>query len=205
MIGSLRKGSRLCAGVCALLAVVLFVPFMAQAQRGAMDEIELVAASALEVLRGDGTQKAKREQIERIADQHFAFATIAKLSLGRGWRDFSAAQREEYVQLFRTFLARRYGSQLDRFSGEDVAVLSERPEPRGDVTVRTELIRPTGDRVSVDYRLRLYEGEWRIIDVTIEGVSLVGSFRSQFREVLKDGGPQALLQQLREKNASVNG
>ncbi len=205
MIGMLRMRGRLRASVCALLVVACFVPFVAQAQRGAMDEIELVAASALDVLRGDGTRAAKREEIVRIADEHFAFATIAKLSLGRGWRDFSTEQRDEYVQLFRIFLAQRYGTQLDRFSGEDVAVLSERPEPRGDATVRTELIRPTGDRVRVDYRLRQYDGNWRIIDVTIEGVSLVGSFRSQFREVLKDGGPQALLQQLREKNASENG
>ncbi len=192
--------------MCVLIAMACLAPGFARSEGGtAIGEIELVAASPLQVLRGDGTREAKREEIERLADEHFAFATIAKLSLGRDWRDFSTEERDEYVQLFRIFLAQRYGSQLDRFSGEDVAILGERPEPRGDVTVRTELIRPTGDRVSVDYRLRQYDENWRIIDVTIESVSLVGSFRSQFHEVLKDGGPQALLQQLREKNASKDG
>ncbi len=196
-----RRGMRL--WMCVLVTAAVLAPSLARAEGGAIGEIEKVAASTLDVLRSDDPREAKREEIEQIADRHFAFATIAKLSLGRGWRDFSTEEREEYVQLFRIFLAQRYGTQLDRYSGEEVEVLGERSEPRGDMSVQTELIRPTGDRISVEYRLRQYDGNWRIIDVTIEGVSLVGSFRSQFREVLKDGGPQALLEQLREKNASA--
>ncbi len=198
-----REGRGVRIWICALVTAALLAPSSTRAEGGAIGEIEKVAASTLEVLRSDDTRDAKREEIEQIANQHFAFATIAKLSLGRGWRDFSPEQRDEYVQLFRIFLAQRYGTQLDRYSGEEVTVLGERPEPRGDMSVHTELIRPTGDRIRVDYRLRQYDGSWRIIDVTIEGVSLVGSFRSQFREVLKNGGPQALIEQLREKNASA--
>ncbi len=205
MNDTLRKHGVSLVAMALLVATICLSPGFARSEGGAIDEIELVAASALNVLRGDGSEDAKREEIERIADQHFAFTTIAKLCLGRSWREFSAEERQEYVQLFRVFLAQRYGTQLDRYSGEEVTVLGEQSEPRGDMTVHTELIRPTGDRISIDYRLRKYDADWRIIDVTIEGVSLVSSFRSQFREVLKDGGPQALIQQLRDKNDSAKG
>ena len=55
--------------------------------------------------------------------------------------------------------------------------------------------------VQLDYRLRQRDGRWRVIDVVIEGISLVANFRSQFREVLSRKGPEALIRQLYKKNA----
>jgi phospholipid transport system substrate-binding protein len=53
----------------------------------------------------------------------------------------------------------------------------------------------------VEYRLRSRAGTWRVIDVKIEGISLVSNYRDQFHEVLSRGGPDQLLAQLRERNA----
>jgi phospholipid transport system substrate-binding protein len=57
------------------------------------------------------------------------------------------------------------------------------------------------DGVELDYRLRQRDGEWKVIDVVIEGVSLIANFRSQFREVVGQKGPDGLLEQMRAKNA----
>jgi phospholipid transport system substrate-binding protein len=53
----------------------------------------------------------------------------------------------------------------------------------------------------VDYRMRKQDEDWKIIDVVIEGISLVANFRDQFRDVMGREGPSALLTKLREKNA----
>jgi phospholipid transport system substrate-binding protein len=80
----------------------------------------------------------------------------------------------------------------------------ERQEQRDDVTVQTKILRGGGsDDVLVDYRLRkTADGQWKIIDVIVEGVSLVSNFRSQFQDIVANGGPDRLLSLLKEKNAS---
>jgi phospholipid transport system substrate-binding protein len=173
-----------------------------ESQTAAFYQVEQIAQSVLQVLESDASHEQKHKKITRIADENFAFDTIAKLSLARNWRNFSPAEQEEFVVLFREFLAKRYGGQFDTYDGDTVSLVGERTEPRGDQTVQTELIRVTGVKVAIDYRMRQREGKWQVIDVTIEGVSLVSSFRSQFRDILKTGTPQDLLSQLREKNAT---
>jgi len=170
-------------------------------ETSAREQVQIVIDRALSVLQSDQPMDVKREKVEKVADEYFDFETIAKLSLARNWRNFSPEQRVDFVKSFRTFLSRRYGNELDRYSGERVEIVGEREEPRGDRTVLTELMRPTGQVFRVDYRMRQRKpGKWEVIDVTIEGVSLVGSFRSQFDEILKTGTTEELIQKLKSKN-----
>ena len=67
--------------------------------------------------------------------------------------------------------------------------------------MKTKIVRGGGNDILVDYRLRQRDGTWKIIDVVIEGVSLVSNFRSQFQDILGSGAPDKLLQVLRDKNA----
>jgi len=84
-----------------------------------------------------------------------------------------------------------------------VQITGDRDEGRGDWTVQTKIIRPQGGAdILVDYRLRQIDGNWKVIDLIIERVSLVSNFRSQFQEVMANGGIEKLLQLLREKNAA---
>jgi len=141
------------------------------------------------------------QQIEEIAYVRFDFPTVSRLVLGRGWKEFSPEQREEFVEQFKIQLSRSYGTRITRYDQEEVTILGERAEPRGDVTVKTRIAGGTADGILVDYRLRKKDGPWLVIDVIIEGVSLVSSYRSQFKEILGHGDPSELLKQLREKNA----
>ena len=132
----------------------------------------------------------------------FDMRTMSRLILARNWKRFSDEQREEYVREFKRYLANNYGSRIDRYDQEEVEILGERQEPRGDVTVRTRIVGGDFENATVDYRMRKRGGSWKIIDVIIEGISLVSNFRDQFKAVLARGGPEHLLEQLREKNAS---
>src|SRR5690606_3740746 len=102
-------------------------------------------------------------------------------------------------------LSNTYGKNVDSYRNEVVKILGTRDEARGDVTVQTTIERGGKGDVFVDYRLRKIGGQWRIIDVVIERVSLVSNFRSQFQEVIAQGGPEQLISSLKQKNAKGEG
>ena len=145
---------------------------------------------------------AKIERLQAMLDARSDFDSIAKLVLAQHYRTFSDAQKKDFEVLLHRYLTNTYGKQIDDYGSETVTVRGGRPEARGDYTVQTLLHRPTGADLSVDYRLRKVGDEWRLLDVIGEGVSLVSNLRSQFGEVLSQGGPERLLKLLREKNAS---
>ena len=166
--------------------------------------IEQTVVQVLGVLRDKSrTAGQRRLELEKIAHARFDFRTMARLVLARDWKRLDSEKRDEFVDQFTTYLANDYGSRIDRYQQEQVKVLGEQPKPRGDVEVRTKIVGGANDGAIVDYRMRQGKEGWRIIDVVIEGISLVANFRDQFREVIARGGPEALLQKLKEKNAAA--
>jgi phospholipid transport system substrate-binding protein len=145
----------------------------------------------------------KRGKIETIALERFDFETMAKLVLKRDWRKFSDAEKSDFVEVFRTYLSTSYSNRITRYNQEAIEMKGERLEQRGDVTVSTAIQGGSADGVEISYRVRNRGEQWRIIDVVIEGISLVSNFRSQFSDVLRQGGPQELLSRLRKKNAEA--
>jgi phospholipid transport system substrate-binding protein len=147
------------------------------------------------------TSDQKREKIEQIAYTAMDFDTLSKLVLARNWSKFSSAQQIEFVQEFKRHLSVTYGRNVDNYHNEKVQILGEREATRGDVVVQTKILRGShSEDVLVDYRLRQKDAQWKIIDVVVEGVSLVSNFRSQFEDIVATGGPDKLIALLKEKN-----
>jgi phospholipid transport system substrate-binding protein len=200
-----RRSSRRHAGLaaaCGLLGLALAGPAGA-AESGARAVIETTVDAVLAILQDQSLSKEQRRQgIEEIAYARFDMHTMSRLVLARSWQKFTEPQREEYIREFKRYLANSYGDRIDRYDQQQVAILGERQEPRGDVTVLTKIVGGEFENALVDYRMRQNAGEWKVIDVTVEGISLVSNYRDQFKEVLSRGGPEELLTRLREKNAS---
>lgn len=158
---------------------------------------------ALEVLKDQSLDPAaRRRRIEALADESFDFDTMSRLVLARSWSRLSPEQQPQFVDEFRKHLSVTYGRNLDSYRNEAVAILGDREEARGDWTVKSKIVRGGTEDIAVDYRLRRNSEQWKIIDVTIEGVSLVANFRSQFQEIVSNGGVDRLLTLLRDKNAA---
>ena len=145
--------------------------------------------------------QTKRDRIQAIAFERFDFLTMSKLVLKRDWKQFDAAQQKEFVTEFREHLSARYGENLGKYDSEKVEVTGTQAETNGDVTVKTVIRGGKYDGTPVDYRLRNGSG-WQVIDVVIENVSLVSSFRTQFADVLAKSGPTGVLAKLKERNAA---
>jgi len=165
--------------------------------------IEETVTKVLAVLSGDGSSEQRITEIEQIAYEVFDFTTMSKLTLARGWRKLDDGQKREFVQEFKRLLSRTYGSRVDSYSQEKVEVYGVQVEPRDDVTIKTMIKGGQYDGVEINYRLRNREDRWRIIDVVIEGVSLVSSYRSQFKDIMAQGGPTELLSKIKDKNFKV--
>src|SRR6185369_4136948 len=115
----------------------------------------------------------KRTRIETIVYAQVDFDTLSKLVLARHWGTLTAEQKDQFMQEFRRHLSVTYGRNLDSYKNERVQITGDRKEARDDWTVHSKIVRGGPDDIAVDYRLRNRDGQWRIIDVIVEGVSLV--------------------------------
>jgi phospholipid transport system substrate-binding protein len=186
----------------ALLAAAVLLAAAAATPSGPRDLVAKTVDEVLAILKDKSlSPEQRRDRITEIAYQRFDFPTMSKLVLAKYWKRFDAGQREEFMKEFKDFLAHRYGDRIDRYEQERVEIVGERSAAGGDAIVATRILRRNAEAVAVEYRLRSREGAWRVIDVKIEGISLVSNYRDQFHEVLSHGGPEKLLAQLRERNA----
>jgi phospholipid transport system substrate-binding protein len=116
----------------------------------------------------------------------------------RHWAQRAPKEREEFSQLFADLIERSYVSKIELYSGERIVYAGETAE--GDqATVRTKLVTKSNTEVPIDYRM-LKEGDrWRTYDVVIEGVSLVGNYRTQFNRIIQQSGFDELMKKLKTK------
>ena len=166
--------------------------------RNRIDRILQVLADP-EMMKDSRTVE-RRTALRRIAGEVFDFNEISRRSLGRYWQPRTPAEREEFVRLFADLLERAYVSKLELYSGEKIEYPGEVPD--GDVTtVKTRIITKQGTSIPVDYRMFQQGGQWRAYDALIEGVSLVGNYRTQFNSVIQRTSYEDLVKTLRAKAA----
>ena len=167
----------------------------------AKEVVENTVAEVLAVLQRTNLPVVERRtEIENIAYARFDFDTMGKLVLARNWKKFDDAQRDSFIDEFKRHLSRSYSVRIERYEQEQVDITGERQEKRGDVTVLTVIRGGQFEGAEVNYRMRNRDDAWRVIDVIIEGVSLVSNFRSQFKDIVFKEGPDGLIAQLRAKN-----
>jgi len=149
-------------------------------------------------LRGGVRQAERRTAIRKVANDLFDFAEITKRSLGHHWQQRTTAEREELVSLFGDLLERTYVSRIEIYSGEKIAYVGESVDT-DQAVVRTRIVTKQGTEIPVDYRMLAHGNRWQAYDVTIEGVSLVANYRSQFNKILQAGNYPELVKRLRAK------
>ena len=133
---------------------------------------------------------------------HLDEVTIAKLALGKNWRIATREQKLEFINEFRDLLIRTYGKSLSEFSDQQINYFPVRMEKGEDkVVVKSEVIQPGGPPIPVAYRLRIKDDAWKVYDLSIDGVSLVTSYRGTFDQEVRKGGIEGLLKYLKGKNA----
>lgn len=195
-----------CVVALFLSAVSFLVVPLAMAAQSAQQLVQETSERMLATLKAEHEAIQKNpdrlyELVREIVLPHFDFEQMSRLVLGKNWRKATPEQRERFVQEFQTLLIRTYGTALSEYRDEQIVYLPLRQQPDAkEVTVRTEVRRTGAPPIPIDYSMVLEDGQWKVYDVTIEGVSLVLNYRTSFASEIREGGFDLLLKRLIERN-----
>ncbi len=157
--------------------------------RTSMRLIEKMAARGIAFLSDKDMTKSQREkEFRKLINENFDMKTIGRFALGRYWRSSSPKERKEYLKLFKEMIIHVYTKRFGDYNGEKLVVTSARREGKSDVIVSSSIITQRGQNISVDWRVRYKKGNYKVIDVIIEGVSMSLTQRSDFASVIQRGG-----------------
>lgn len=135
---------------------------------------------------------------------HVDINGMARSVLGRnGWAQATPAQRAQFTQEFTTLLVHTYSGAFAKYSNQTVQFQPIRGIAGNRVQVNSLILQPGGPSISVQYRLVLQGGQWKVYDFSVDGVSMIESFRNQFAQQLNQGGMPMLLQALRQHNQAT--
>jgi phospholipid transport system substrate-binding protein len=192
------------AGFALILGALAAPAILAAADPAAV--INELGNRALEVLGQNATPAQRVARFHELFREDFDVPGIARFVLGRYWKTATPEQQEEFVKLFEDYIALVYSNQLAAYSGETLRVTGSRTSSE-EAVVASEIIRPTGaPPVKVDWHLTDRNGAYKISDVTVDGISMAVTQRSEFASVIQRNGGQVanLIAQLREKTASAS-
>jgi phospholipid transport system substrate-binding protein len=191
-----------------IVAVFLMAALAAAAPIQASTAKETVESQVNKVLKAlsepgfkDKAKDAKIVKIRSIVNEIFDYNELSKRTLGREWAKFNAPQQSEFVKLFSELLEKTYADRLLSYSDEKVVFEKETLLREGQAEVTSNVLTADGKKIPLDYRLIQKEGNWRVYDVIIEGISLVKNYRDQFRDILAKDSPEEVLKMLRDKVA----
>jgi len=170
---------------------------------GAKKFIEILTSDAISMLTVENISKTERaDRFRRLMNKNFAIKGIAKFVLGRHWRKTTEAEKKEYLRLFEDLLVVTYADRFARYSGEKLMVNNSEVRGKGDALVHTIMIRVDGAKpLKVAWRVRGKAGNYKIVDIMVEGISMVVTQKSEFASFIRQNGGSigALLSELRKR------
>jgi phospholipid transport system substrate-binding protein len=196
----------------AFIAVLLFAlqgTFALAQEASPEDLVRKVTADVLATIQSDkqlqaGDQRKALAVAEEKILPHVDFHEATKLAVNRAWSTATPEQREKLVTEFRNMLVRVYSKSLSTYKGQTMRVLPVRLAPgANEVTVRNQYISPGKPPVNLDYQMRKTTDGWKIYDITVEGVSLVLTYRAEFESAMQNGGVDALIKLIAQKNTAA--
>lgn len=158
------------------------------------------ADRVLATLRDRSIPAPQRLQaVDGLVEQGFALDRVARLALGRYWRSASESERREFSELFKAAVLASYSRRFDDYADRRLRVAGAAPAGE-QVSVETYLEGGAAP-VRLDWRVAELDGSWRVLDIVVEGVSLLVTYRNEFAAVIEQGGGQvaALIAELRTR------
>ncbi len=189
-------------GLVVLAVAGLLVGAPATAHAGApTDQLKASVEQIVKVLedpglKADAKAKDRRAAIRKEAEVVFDFTETAKRALGRHWQTLSEKDRQEFTGLFTDLIERAYIQKIERYSGERIAYAGEAIDG-ALATVRTRFVTKQGTEIPVDYRMQQRGDRWLVYDVSVEGVSLINNYRTQFDKIIQTSSYAELVRKMK--------
>ncbi len=173
----------LAIAIVSSLALPVFLPTLSvvhaetTAQDKAIAMIDELGQRAVKLLSDANLdQLAKREGFNDLVSHHFDMPLIGKFALGKYWRRASDEQKTEYLELFQHYMVTTYQKRIGDYAGENLKIQDAKLLKKQQVLVKSQIIRPKGPPIQLDWRVRKMEsGDQKIIDIVVENVSMLAT------------------------------
>jgi phospholipid transport system substrate-binding protein len=199
--------------ILALLFGVLLLCAASGARADVLDPDVLIKNTVhdvLEIVRNDkdlrsGNQKKMLELVDAKVLPHFNFEHMTKLAVGKSWKKATPEQKQELMSEFRILLVRTYTKAFTSYRDQIVEVKPFKLDPAAnEVTIKTAIVKPGSQQpILVDYDMEKMPDGWKVYDLTVEGVSLVTSYRGTFADQIQQIGIDGLIKTLVDKNRTA--
>lgn len=178
------------------------------AQTSANDPAEITRQTVNEVMtdmkQNEAVYSKDNEKLNAMVQQRllprFNFNVMTQLAVGRSWMQATPEQKSALVNEFRSLLVRTYTNVLFGSRNESTTIRSTDTTSQGDVSIGMEVSNPTGDPVTLTLRMRKDKTDWKVIDVSVNGVSLIVNYRTTFSREIQQSGVDGLIKSLVTKN-----
>lgn len=139
--------------------------------------------------------------VDELIVPHFDFVRMSRWVLGKYWHSATEAQKSQFVDQFRQLLIRTYASTLVEFADHEIRYLPLRAEANATrVTVKVQVQQQGETHVPLDYRMHVKDNDWKVYDISVDGISLLATYRGEFDEKIRQTGLDALISKLATKN-----
>lgn len=141
--------------------------------------------------------------IDNVILPHVDFSEMARWVVGRNaWYKADSSTRISFVGEFKTYVVKNYTHFLVKFRNEKIKFFPLREDIKNqkDIQISSQIQREGAAPIRMDYRLILQKDAWKVYDIVIEGVSLLEGYQAQFANTVRDGGVEALIDEIRRRN-----
>jgi phospholipid transport system substrate-binding protein len=158
--------------------------------------------NALSIITNNGLSKSdKQTKLEELFAQNVDIDWIGKFVLGRNWKSATDAQKQEYLTNYRSFTIKHYTTNISDFTDANFEVAKVRDDDQGGYVVTMRIKRPQSEDVITEFDVRPQQGDGlRVYDITVEGVSMITTQRSEFNSVVSNKGLDYLIAQLKARS-----
>ena len=190
-----------------LMAIMLGSPFAAAASPTPPKVVIQQSLDGIIKVLNERKDKTKlsgedRAQIRKVLNNRFDYSEMAKRSLGSPWRSLDAAKRKHFTELFQNMLERSYGNRLAKEYHNQQMVIADPVEKNDKVKIGVDAV---DDQKTIPMEFYLYQTSdgWQVYNIVIENVSLISTFRADFKAQVEKDGVDGLIKSLEEKVAKL--
>lgn len=138
----------------------------------------------------DLSHEQRKAEFKKLLQDSFDMNAIGRFSLGRYWNVATDAERKKYLSLFERMIVEVYSRRFGEYKGEGFSVVSARGDGKSDAIVTSHIISDKGQKITLDWRVRQKGSSYKVIDISVEGVSMATTQRSEFASIIQRGGGQ---------------
>jgi phospholipid transport system substrate-binding protein len=161
--------------------------------KNTIDEvIKIAKKDSMESSKGD-----KRIAMQKAIDGRFNYSQMVRRSLGKTYDSLSDQKKQNFIKLFKGLLENSYASKLESYRDEKINFLDEVVKGKYAL-VKTNIVR-SNNTIRVDYKLILGNGQWKVYDFVIEGVSMIRNYKAQFTKIIRRDSYEVLVEKLTKK------